>query len=78
MKGIGHFFHNIKFDGKVENEEVLNLREEIKILEEEIKKKLARIEEIQNDCDHTYHLVRECVGYEDDYCCSECGKEEEH
>jgi len=74
----GHFFHDIKFDGKIENEEVLKLKKEIKNLEEEIKEKLTRIEEIQSDCDHTYYLVRECVGYEDDYCCPKCAKEEEH
>ena len=74
----GHFFHDIKFDGKIENEEVLKLKKELKDLEDEIEKKSARIEEIQSDCDHTYHLVYESAGYDDPYCCPKCGKKVEH
>ena len=78
MKGIGHFFHDIKFDGKIENEEVLNLNKEIRDLEDDIRRKLARIKAIQDDCDHTFHLINESAGYDDPYCCPKCGKETEN
>lgn len=77
MKGVGHFFHDIEFDGKIENEEVLNLKKELRDLEDEIRRKSNRIREIQNDCDHTFHFVAQGM-HEDDYCCSKCGKEAEN
>jgi len=73
----GHFFHDIKFDGKIENKEIINLNNEIKDLEYDIKRKLARIREIQNNCDHIFHFVAQGM-HEDDYCCQKCGKEEEN